>query len=107
MPGVVAWDNLMEDLATLEISRTQVWQWCHYGVQLDDGPQVSKALIRQVFGEELDKILAEAREALADADEATRKAVEDGFVRAAREAEEIFTREELQEFLTFASERVQ
>ena len=28
--GCVAWDDLMEDLATLEISRAQVWQWLHF-----------------------------------------------------------------------------
>ena len=30
--GCVAWDDLMEDLATLEISRAQIWQWLHNGV---------------------------------------------------------------------------
>lgn len=57
--GCVAWDNLMEDLATLEISRAQVWQWLHHKVKLDDGTQVDETLLKNVFNEELNKILGE------------------------------------------------
>ena len=35
--GAAAIDNLMEDVATAEISRSQIWQWIHHGVTLDDG----------------------------------------------------------------------
>ena len=52
--GCVAWDGLMEDLATLEISRAQVWQWLHHNVTLDDGTEVTRDLVRRVFDEELD-----------------------------------------------------
>ena len=57
--GCVPIDNLMEDAATAEISRTQVWQWLRYpkGV-LQDGRRVTVALFRQVLTEELEKIKA-------------------------------------------------
>src|SRR5918999_1715215 len=49
--------NLMEDAATAEISRTQVWQWIHHseGV-LDDGTEVTAGLFRKVLSEELERI---------------------------------------------------
>lgn len=47
--GCVAHNNLMEDLATLEISRAQVWQWKNYQVQLDTSEVVNNELIIQVF----------------------------------------------------------
>ena len=101
--GCVAWDNLMEDLATLEISRAQTWQWLHYGVQLEDGQNVTEALIRKVFAEELERIRGEVREGVHGAPDA---ALEQGFVRATEEAERVFTRTELSEFLTMDSEPV-
>ncbi len=54
--GCVAWDDLMEDLATLEISRAQTWQWLRHGVQLDDGITVSQELVEDVFAQELARI---------------------------------------------------
>jgi malate synthase len=57
--GCVPLYNLMEDAATAEISRAQVWQWLHHGVKLADGRQVTRALIERLVGEELDKIRAE------------------------------------------------
>jgi malate synthase len=55
--GAVPIFNLMEDAATAEISRAQVWQWIRHprGV-LSDGRKVTKELFRAVLGEELDKI---------------------------------------------------
>jgi malate synthase len=55
--GCVPINNLMEDAATAEISRSQVWQWIHSdkGV-LDDGRNVDAALFRAILAEELDKI---------------------------------------------------
>ena len=46
--GCVSHNNLMEDLATLEISRAQVWQWRHYKVQLAEGMIVNDTLIREL-----------------------------------------------------------
>jgi malate synthase len=48
----------MEDAATAEISRSQVWQWIHHGVTLKDGPRVSAQLVRDIEREELDKVKA-------------------------------------------------
>jgi malate synthase len=60
--GAVAIFGLMEDAATAEISRSQVWQWLHLGVELADGQKVTPELVEQVIEEELAKI----REAVGD-----------------------------------------
>jgi malate synthase len=54
--GAVALFNLMEDAATSEISRSQVWQWVHHGAKLEDGRQVTRELVRQIEDEELAKL---------------------------------------------------
>jgi malate synthase A len=54
--GCVPIYDLMEDAATAEISRTQVWQWLHYGAALDDGRVVTRQLFDRVVEEELRKI---------------------------------------------------
>jgi malate synthase len=54
--GAVPLYNLMEDAATAEISRTQLWQWVHHGAKLDDGRVVDAALYRRIRDEELAKI---------------------------------------------------
>jgi malate synthase len=55
--GAVPIFNLMEDAATAEISRAQVWQWIrHPGGKLSDGRKVTKELFRSVLDEELAKI---------------------------------------------------
>jgi malate synthase len=51
--GAAAINNLMEDAATAEISRSQVWQWVHHGVSLVDGPRVTAQLVREVERDEL------------------------------------------------------
>jgi malate synthase len=51
--GCVPLYNLMEDAATAEISRTQVWQWIRHGATLDDGRQVTPELFQTVLAEEL------------------------------------------------------
>ncbi|HET8684592.1 MAG TPA: malate synthase A, partial [Micromonosporaceae bacterium] len=58
--GAVAINNLMEDAATAEISRSQVWQWLHNGVRLDDGEPVTAELVRRIEDEELARIRAKA-----------------------------------------------
>jgi malate synthase len=52
--GCVPLHNLMEDAATAEISRTQVWQWLKYGAKLSDGRVVDRPLILKTIDEELD-----------------------------------------------------
>ena len=54
--GAAAIYNLMEDAATAEISRTQVWQWIKYGAKLDDGRTISYDLYKALLPEELEKI---------------------------------------------------
>jgi malate synthase len=56
--GAVAIFNLMEDAATAEISRSQIWQWLHNDITLADGPLVTPDLVNQLIGEELGKIRA-------------------------------------------------
>jgi malate synthase len=46
----------MEDAATAEISRAQLWQWIRYGAELEDGRVVNAALCRSVLEEELAKL---------------------------------------------------
>jgi malate synthase len=48
--------NLMEDTATAEIARSQVWQWVHNGVKLAGGQTVTRELVRQTADQELEKI---------------------------------------------------
>ncbi len=54
--GCVPLYNLMEDAATAEICRTQVWQWLKHGAKLDDGRPVDEALARHLTGEEMAKL---------------------------------------------------
>ena len=57
--GAVAIYNLMEDTATAEISRAQVWQWIHHPTAaLEDGRKVTADLFREMMAEELAKIKA-------------------------------------------------
>ncbi len=60
--GAVGIFGLMEDAATAEISRSQVWQWLHLGVELDGGQAVTPDLVERVIAEELTNI----REAVGD-----------------------------------------
>jgi malate synthase len=57
--GAVAIHNLMEDAATAEISRSQVWQWIYNGISLKEGPTVTRELVEQILDEELAKIREE------------------------------------------------
>src|SRR5256886_16898219 len=50
--GCVPLYHLMEDAATAEISRAQVWQWIRHGARLDDGRSVDWALCRSILAEE-------------------------------------------------------
>src|SRR5688500_17703848 len=57
--GAVPLYNLMEDAATAEISRTQVWQWIRHGATLDDGRIVTPALLDTIVEEETRTIAGE------------------------------------------------
>jgi malate synthase len=54
--GCVPLNNLMEDAATAEISRSQVWQWLRHGAMLDDGRRIDRALFDRIVAEELSDI---------------------------------------------------
>jgi malate synthase len=90
--GCVPLHNLMEDAATAEISRTQIWQWIHNprGV-LDDGRKVTYELFKEMYAEEIEKIKEEVGEETFNAGE---------FELAIRLFDEIIANEELEEFLT-------
>jgi malate synthase len=54
--GAAAINSLMEDAATAEISRSQIWQWVHHRRELEDGRTVTRELVRQVLDEETERI---------------------------------------------------
>jgi malate synthase len=56
--GAVPVFGLMEDLATAEIARAQVWQWLRGGVILDNGSRVTTDVVERMIDEELGKIQA-------------------------------------------------
>jgi len=89
--GCVPLYNLMEDAATAEISRTQVWQWIRHGARLSDGRTVTPELFRDVLDEEL----AAIRTAMG-----TDRYEQGRFPEAARQFERLSTSRELEDFLT-------
>jgi malate synthase len=95
--GCVPINNLMEDAATVEIARSQVWQWIHHpkGI-LDDGRKVTISLFRQLAREEQEKVEA----GLDEKQRAGRK-----FSQAAQILDEIITNDEFVEFLTLPAYR--
>jgi malate synthase len=87
--GCVPIHNLMEDAATAEISRSQVWQWIRSPKgRLQDGRKVTTELVRSLIPEELAKV-----KPVADGNP-------DNYDRAARIFEAMSTSEEFVEFLT-------
>jgi len=90
--GCVPIFNLMEDAATVEIARSQIWQWIHHpkGV-LDDGRKVTIELFRQLMSEELEKI----KVGIGEQAFAARK-----FETASKILDEIVTSDQFVEFLT-------
>lgn len=98
--GCVALDNLMEDLATLEISRAQIWQWLRHGVVLDDGSKVTSELVQKTLEAEREKLLL-------DWSEGTRgPELGEELRRASDDAAKIFLAESLSDFLSLASDKV-
>jgi len=60
--GCVPLYNLMEDAATAEISRAQIWQWIRHGAKLDDGRLIDAALCEALLDDELGKLRTAAGE---------------------------------------------
>ena len=54
--GAAAINNLMEDVATAEISRSQVWQWIRHSAHLAEGPSVSEDLVREIADGEMTEL---------------------------------------------------
>ena len=54
--GAAAINNLMEDVATAEISRSQVWQWIRHSSRLTEGATVTEDLVREIADDELAKV---------------------------------------------------
>lgn len=95
--GCVAWDGLMEDLATLEISRAQTWQWLHHGLKLDDGPRVERQLIGEILDQELARIHDELKASGLEGERLLARWK--SFAAARGQAEALFTEDELRPFL--------
>jgi malate synthase len=92
--GCVPLHDLMEDAATAEISRTQVWQWLRHGARLSDGRTVTLELVRGTLAEELAKRRAEL---------GTERWAASKFELAARIFADLVTSPELADFLTLAA----
>ncbi len=89
--GCVPIFNLMEDAATAEISRSQVWQWIRSPKgKLDDGRKVTKELVRELIPQEMEKIKALVGEAAYNAT----------YIQASKIFEDMSTSENFTEFLT-------
>ena len=89
--GCVPLYNLMEDAATAEISRAQVWQWLHHNATLADGRPLTLALYGQLLEEEMDAIRGEVGD----------ERFESGhFQRAMRLFDEMIRADDFSEFLT-------
>jgi malate synthase len=96
--GCVPIYNLMEDAATAEISRAQVWQWVRFGSQLKDGRAVTDAMVREMIHQRADELAA----GLAG-DKAGDKTNDKKLRQAARVLEDLTTNREFADFLTLAS----
>jgi malate synthase len=89
--GCVPLYNLMEDAATAEISRAQVWQWLHHNATLADGRPLDVALFGQLLEEEMDAIRAEVGDARFESG---------NFQRAMELFDEMIRADEFSDFLT-------
>ncbi|GAA2758802.1 malate synthase A [Actinopolymorpha rutila] len=74
--GAVAIFNLMEDAATAEIARSQLWQWIHNRTELDTGEKVTAELVGDVMAKEYERLRAEAGAGAEDHLDAARKLLE-------------------------------
>jgi malate synthase len=84
--GCVPIYNLMEDAATAEICRAQVWQWIRHGAKLDDGSRITPALVCTMINEHVEKL--------------SRRIPEAQLSTAVRLLEEMINTDEIPEFLT-------
>jgi malate synthase len=94
--GAAAINNLMEDVATAEISRSQVWQWIRHASRLSEGPRVTDDLVREIADDELAKV----RERLGEELWAKGR-----FAEARKVFEEVALSESFPAFLTLVAQR--
>jgi len=88
--GAVAINNLMEDAATAEIARSQLWQWIRHRATTDSGEPVTVERCRKILREEQDHLAGEGRDP-------SRLATAAGLL------DSMFSAEEFPEFLTLAA----
>jgi len=89
--GCVPINNLMEDAATAEIARSQVWQWIHRGGALDDGRKVTAELVHTLQKEEIEAVRAKI---------GAQAFAAQPFDKAAKLLDTLVTKPEFTEFLT-------
>lgn len=89
--GAVAINNLMEDAATAEISRAQVWQWIKHQVKLDTGEQVDVPLVEGLINEELTLLMQRSAAGLPSGSL---------YEKAAHQIRHLVTNPEFEDFLT-------
>jgi malate synthase len=94
--GAAAINNLMEDVATAEISRSQVWQWIRHSSRLAEGSPVTADLVREIIDDEMTKV----RERLGEALWAKGR-----FAEARQVFEEVALSESFPAFLTLVAQR--
>ncbi len=94
--GCVPIYHLMEDAATAEICRMQVWQWLYHHAKLDDGQSVTAALVRDLVDQELARVRTEIGAARFDAGR---------FAAARRLFEDLALSSTAEEFLTIPAYR--
>ncbi|MDX5366413.1 MAG: malate synthase A, partial [Alphaproteobacteria bacterium] len=95
--GAVPLYSLMEDAATAEISRTQIWQWIYHGAALSDGRKVTPELFEEVLADEMKTL----RETLGE-----ERWTSGHFEQAVRLFSEMTTARECEEFLTLPAYRL-
>jgi malate synthase len=70
--GAAALDNLMEDVATAEISRSQLWHWIRQGVVTSEGTVITREYVAELLGEVLDSVAREDGDRYGDAAQVVR-----------------------------------
>ncbi len=95
--GCVPLYHLMEDAATAEISRTQLWHWIRHGARLEDGRTVTRALVETTLDEELARVAREI---------GNQRFAAGRFAEASRLFLQVSTAPELEEFLTLPAYEV-
>ena len=84
--GCVPIYNLMEDAATAEICRAQVWQWVRHGAKMTNGETVTAELVKKILGDRVAELHGDQQ-----------------LQKAAQVLEKLMTGREFPEFLTLAS----